>query len=79
MKFEIKNTSSGYELYQKSWGSLIKLGDIELYKEEKNIQSCCHQSEKCFDYHGIKKALCGKMGYRGEYFPPKRILVIQMK
>ena len=43
------------------------------------------QNEWKFDYHGIEKALCGKTAYweedelLGEFFTPKRILVIQMK
>ena len=45
-------------------------------------ESCCHQDENRFDYHGIENALCGKepKGKYGEmFFTPKRILVIQMK
>ena len=43
-------------------------------KENYKNKSSCYQSEYIFDYHGIKKALCGKI-----QFTPKRILVIQMK
>ena len=50
-------------------------------KENYKNESHCYQNEDRFDYHGIKKALCGKI-YKypnWEDFTPKRILVIQMK
>ena len=84
MKFEIKHLyygsiqlspiSSGYE-------SLIYLGDIHLNKENNKNGSCCQQYEDYFNYHGIQKALCGKIGtwISGERFPPKRIFVVQMQ
>ena len=36
MKFPIKNTHGGYSLYEKSNEILIQLGDIVIYKEDKN-------------------------------------------
>ena len=84
MKFEIKDLTYGYGLYQKSNGyDLIGLGNIELMKENYKNESCCLQNEYNFNYHGIKNALCGKTRYYENYeykgyFTPKRILVIQM-
>ena len=68
-------------MYKKSHKYLIYLGDIILRKENKKNKSYCIQYEDRFNYHGIQKALCGKTRYLGggEYFTPKRILVIQMK
>ena len=57
---------------------MINLGDIWLYKENMKNKSHCYQNQCDFDYHGIKKALCGKDGWDNK-FSPKRILVIQMK
>ena len=80
MKFDIKNLKyGGYLLYEKSSVNLITFGDIVLWKENKKNSSFCYQNEDWFDYHGIEKALCGKIGWKGEFFTPKRILVIQMK
>ena len=76
MKFEIKNLEAGgYKLYQQSNENshLITLGNIYLKKEYNKNELCCYQFETCFNYHGIKKALCGKNN-----FIPKRIVVIQM-
>ena len=80
MKFEIKDLKEGgIYLYKKSDEyNLIDLGDIRLLKEYWKNESYCWQFEDRFNYHGIKNALCGKTGY-GEFFTPKRILVIQMK
>ena len=79
MKFEIKDLKyGGYELFKKSDDCLIILGDIYLNKENKKKTSCCYPTERKFDYHGIKKALCGKV-WEPHRFIPKRILVIQMK
>ena len=74
----------GYHLWEKSDWDLIQLGDMICSKENKKYESCCGQNEWKFDYHGIKKALCGKITYKenelkSERFTPKRILVIQMK
>ena len=83
MKFEIKDSKEGgYKLYEKSDSHfLIRLGDIYLYKENNKNESRCYQNENQFDYHGIEKALCGKIWNEDDeqYFTPKRILVIQMK
>ena len=52
------------------------------YKENNKNESRCYQFEDRFDYHGIKKALCGKTAIilgHCENFTTKRILVIQMK
>ena len=81
MKFEIIDLKKGgYYLFEKSNNGLIGLGDIGLRKENKKNRSHCYQSENKFNYHGIRKALCKKTIYfgGGEYFTPKRILVIQM-
>ena len=75
MKFEIKDLKEGgIWLYEKSIDGLIVLGDIILWKEKYKNHSCCYEDEDTFDYDGIEKALCGKIGC----FTPKRILVIQM-
>ena len=75
MKFEIKNMKwVGYKLYEKTNNWLIELGDIKLYKKDSVSKSNCEQNEySSFDYHGIDKALCGKLNIK-----PRRILVIQM-
>ena len=78
MKFEIKNYFySGIELCQKTNKFLIGLGDISLRKENKKNESYCSQSESYIDFHGIEKALCGKIYPKN--FITKRIIVIQMK
>ena len=86
MKFEIKNLKEGgICLFEKSDEKLIWLGEIRLRKEKNKHYSHCYQDRKRFDYHGIEKALCRKVVYKeknqlkGDYFKPKRILVIQMK
>ena len=79
MKFEIKNVKEcGYGLFDKREDHLIQLGNIVLMKENKKNESCCFHHENNFNYHGIKKALCGKIWNNREYFTPKRITVIQM-
>ena len=65
-------------LWEKSAEYLIDLGEIHLKKENNKNESRCYQNEDRFNYHGIKNALCGKTGYIGGCFTPKRILVIQM-
>ena len=76
MKFEIKDLYfGGIYLCTKSDYRLITLGNIELFKENINNESYCGQDEDNFDYHGIEKALCGKI--KPDCFTP-RILVIQM-
>ena len=77
MKYEIRFWQYGYNLYEKSSDLLISLGNIFLYKENKKNKSISYQNENSFDYHGIKKALCGKK--YPKCFTPKRILIIQMK
>lgn len=88
MKFEIKETYFGYQLFKKDAISLIEIGNISLNKngdltESENSSSddsdrfnpgeCeCEQDER-FDYRDIENALCGK-----SVFIPKRIIVIQM-
>jgi hypothetical protein len=55
------------------------LGNIILRKENRKNESFSDQNNYIFNYYGIKKALCGKIdGIFGEYFRPKRLLVIQM-
>ena len=73
----INMKNGGYRLYDKSDWRLIQLGNIWLYKENKKNESHCRQYDYKFNYHGIKKALCGKTF--PNKFTPKRILVIQMK
>ena len=52
-------------------------------KENNKQWSCCHRLN-CFEYYGNEKALCGRIVYeendewKGEYFIPERIQVIQM-
>ena len=64
--------------FEKSDDKLITLGHIRLMKENVKEKSWCGQNDEEFDYHGVSKALCGKVYYR-DCFVPKRILVIQMK
>ena len=81
MKFPINDTvEGGYKLFEKTHSTLIKLGDICLYKENSKSKSYCSQHEDYFIYHGIEKALCGRTSglFGGGCFTPKRILVIQM-
>ena len=73
------------DLYCHSNNILIELGDIWLKKENNKNESYCDEDKYSYHnyYHGIKNALCGKSKYydyefKGEYFTPKRILVIQM-
>ena len=75
MKFEIIDLySGGIELYKKSDGSLIWLGEILLSKENEKGESYFMRYVKPIEDNEIKKEL-----YRKEDFIPKRILVIQMK
>ena len=82
MKFDIIDSKrGGYILYEKFDDDdyLIRLGNIVLFKENRKNDSYCIQDNQCFEYHGIKNALCGKVkDYKCEYFVPKRIVVIQM-
>ena len=78
MKFEIKDTKwGGYKMSDDNAGRLIWLGNIILYKEGMRNRCDCEQKEDEFNFHGIKKALCGKV--HPEEFTIKRILVIQME
>ena len=83
MKFVIKHLhDGGICLYEKSDVDLIDLGDIHLKKLNEKHESYCYQHEWIFDYHYIKKVLCGKVTIAfgtKERFTPKRILVIQME
>ena len=82
MKFEINDLIwGGIYLWEKTDGNLINLGDIRLWKENLKNESNCEQHNDRFDYHGIKKALCGKEPnkYGDMNFTPKKILVIQMQ
>ena len=62
MKFEITYLYfGGICLFEKSDEyELIELGNIILNKENEKNESCCFQIQDSFNYHGIKKALCGK-------------------
>ena len=79
MKFEIKDTSKGYDLRNKSDEMLICFGysSIIIKKQNSKSKSYCCQDNNRFDFHGIENALCGKTW--PNYFTPKRITVIQMK
>ena len=87
MKFPIKDTQSGYKLYDKENALLIQLGDIWLCKQNNNkLSSCCEQNEDKFDYQGIESVLCGKLVKRnennklsGDEFYIVRLKVFQMK
>ena len=84
MKFELKETSYGYRMWNKDHKSLIYLGDLVLLKKENKNKCYCFES-KYFDYHNISKAVSGKCaGYRsnmffGDCFEMKRLIVIQME
>ena len=85
MKFSIKNTSSGYSLYDKEEDCLISIGNIVLMKENKKSLSYCHQRENNFYYKVIPNDVCGRSYSNfiftifGKCFVPLRIRVIQMK
>ena len=86
MKFSIKNTNRGYFLNDKSDELLISLGNIILYKENNRYISYCIQREELYDYQGIPNAVCGRTNYqdengkwKGEFFTPLRIQIIQME
>ena len=73
-KYDIKDLKwGGICLCVKNWVGLVKLGDIELYKENKKNESHCNQYKDRFNYDLNSNALC-----ENKYFDPKRILVIQM-
>ena len=74
MKFEIKHTLFGAFIRDTSYEDDVTIGDIHIEMTTWKNKSQCYQNENNFDYHGIKNALCGKIGY----FTPKRIIVIQM-
>ena len=82
MKFEIKDTSKGYWLCNKSHDCLIGLGyglGIGLWKENCKGTSYCDQRNNYFDYHGTENPLVGGSGSGEKKFTPRRITVIQMK
>ena len=79
MKFEINETSHGYNRKKNSDNQLICLGfgvDIVLFKQHKKEDCFCDQND-AFNYHGIQHALCGKTF--PERFIPQHFLVLQMK
>ena len=85
LKFEMKGENYPQIVTIKTTEErLIQLGDIGLHKENTKNKSCCYQSEN-YNYDGLTDCLCGKTGFwigqelNGNYFSPKRILVIQMK
>ena len=47
-----------------------------IFKENWKNYSWCGQNEDWFDYHGIEKALCGKIGYSTEDRIRRRLLSI---
>ena len=77
MKFDVIIPYFGYWLMKDSENSLIRLSDIDLFKENRK-QCCCNQTQFAFNYQGIEKALCGKVNWNNPV-TIKRILVIQMK
>ena len=86
MKYELLNkTQGGYHLYKKSDQLLLWLGDIVLYKNNKKSDSYCFELAENFNYHDIPHALCGSnkltmnMGFSGDHFTPRRLLVYQMR
>ena len=84
MKFEIKDfKKGGIELSEKSNQCLIRLGDIELWKEDYKYYSDIYYDYDAFDYHDEWKPL-HEVRYDKDYFSyndfkPKSILVIQMR
>ena len=78
MKFEIIDVRSGYQLSSELDDEFISLGGnaIVLKKGNKRHESFCIQNEEDFNYHGIRKALCGKSGLFNT-FVLKRLRVIQ--
>ena len=83
MKFEIKDTTSGYQLYTNDYKKhyLCVFGSIAIYKQPFENQSCYWMRDTEFNFHGIKSAIAGKLfdSDNVAYFIPKRFLVIQMK
>ena len=83
MKFDLKHLNyGGIQLNNEHVSDvLIILGDISLKKNIYRFESFCFQSDKVFNYHEIKNALCGKTKIAGEGngFMMKRFIVIQMK
>ena len=71
MKFEIKDTSYGYWLYDNSDYRLISLGDITIEKNHLKNKSFCSENHLRYNYKNISKAICGN-----KYFIPKRIIVV---
>ena len=66
MKFEIKDITKGRFHHPDDENnyllrSLIDLGDIHLMCKDDKEKSFCFQNEDVFVYHGIEKALCGKV------------------
>ena len=81
MKFEkVSKRNGAYFMQNISNERLIILGNISLFKKDVKEKSYTLQND-WFNYHGIEKALCGKVGNmeKGEHFTPKRFIVIQMK
>ena len=90
LKFEIKSTTGGYALFDKSSNILIAIGDIYLYKQNVKTNSFYVDSNTKFDYFNLPYALCSKrMGFDNAFvsfgqpkkvtFVPKRLVVFQMK
>ena len=88
MKFPIEDIHyGGSYLYEKTEEKLIYLGDILLKKQNKSNTSYCYKqkAKSNFNYQGIDNAICGKTNieekgkWKGEFFSPIQIRVIQMK
>ena len=74
MKFEITDLySGGIYLYNKYNESLIRIGNIDLNKEENKNKSYCYQFKNHLNCNGIEIELCGKNNSNGYnyYFTPK--------
>ena len=77
-KFENKNHRVGIMLWEQQFDQLITLGEITLFKQHAVERSyCCQSNNEYYDYHMIKRALCGKT--YPYTFTPKRITVFELK
>ena len=82
IKFGIEKRceKTGYVLFNDFQMELITLGDIHLFKQNFASRSYCENNQHLWKYEG-ENMLCGKsmntVG-KGNYFIPKRIIIIQM-
>ena len=84
MKYEIHERAfgMGYILHDEYDERLVTLGDINLYKSNKQYESYCEENSIQFNHHGIEHPIHKGIsdGYWGTEMKLflKRILVIQM-